>query len=45
MAMLLIPCCYLLSGLGLGITEGVLAKEKAARHAEHHHSAPAPDKG
>ncbi|EFN58428.1 hypothetical protein CHLNCDRAFT_56847 [Chlorella variabilis] len=39
-AMLLVPGCYLLSGVGLAVTEGVIKAEKeaarVARHAEHH---------
>ncbi len=37
-AMLLVPACYLISGVGLGVTEVVIKTEKeaerAARHAE-----------
>lgn len=36
MAMLLVPACYMLSGLGLAVTEGVIKAERAKRHAEHH---------
>lgn len=40
--MLIVPTCYLASGLGLAVTERVIADEKARRHAEHaaaHHAA------
>lgn len=35
MAMLLVPSCYLLSGLGLAVTEQVISSEKKKKHAEH----------
>jgi hypothetical protein len=36
MAMLLVPACYLASGVGLAVTEGVVRAEKeAARVARH----------
>jgi predicted MFS family arabinose efflux permease len=34
MAMLLIPACYVASGLGLAVTEGVIKSERERRHAE-----------
>lgn len=34
MAMLLIPACYVASGLGLAVTEGVIRTERERRHAE-----------
>ena len=34
LAMLLIPACYVLSGLGLAVTEGVIKAERERRHAE-----------
>lgn len=32
--MLLIPTCYVASGLGLAVTEGVIKAERERRHAE-----------
>lgn len=35
MAMLLVPSCYLLSGLGLAVTEAVIKSERHKKHEEH----------
>ncbi|KAL4458009.1 hypothetical protein ABPG75_012874 [Micractinium tetrahymenae] len=35
-AMLLVPACYLASGLGLALTEGVIRAEKDKARAQHH---------
>ncbi|PSC72601.1 MFS transporter [Micractinium conductrix] len=39
LAMLLVPTCYLLSGLGLAVTERVINAQRERRHGEHtqHH--------
>ena len=34
-AMLLVPCCYLASGVGLAVTEGVIGAEKAKAKEQH----------
>ncbi len=36
LAMLLVPACYLASGVGLAVTEGVVRAEKEAAHAARH---------
>lgn len=45
MAMLIVPACYLASGMGLAVTERVIAGEKAARHAENAAALHAADPG
>lgn len=35
-AMLLVPACYLASGVGLAVTEGVIRAERAKARAQHH---------
>lgn len=37
-AMLIVPLCYLLSGVGLAITEGVIKAERAKGVALHQHA-------
>jgi hypothetical protein len=39
--MLLVPTCYLLSGVGLAVTEGVIKSEREKAKAAAHHLAEA----